>query len=184
MQYRFWLTSVVGGSILVSLAAQGYYSLDPTLASTTSQLKEMKEGKRPSSVPRGCVLSSLCRHSVCASLTTVLPFLHSNSIELGDMKAEKGGEGADAYVKFVNVEKERKAKEEEEKKAKEEEEKVRFSAFLSRFRSVRAAADTFLCHPFPLQKKEEEKKAAASKEKNDKAKASVAEQVKKVEDGK
>jgi hypothetical protein len=95
------------------------------------------------------------------------------------MKAEKGGEGADAYVKFVNVEKERKAKEEEEKKAKEEEEQVRLL-------SHAFALSTFLWADSPslTQKKEEEKKEKAAKEKKDKVKAAVAEQVKKVEDGK
>jgi len=32
---------------LVSLAAQGYYSVNVTLAKTESQLKKLKENKRP-----------------------------------------------------------------------------------------------------------------------------------------
>ncbi|GAA5858990.1 hypothetical protein JCM1840_003699 [Sporobolomyces johnsonii] len=95
--YRFWLTSIVGGSILVSLAAQGYYAVDPQLVKEESQLQKLKEGKPPGSQNKG------------------------GPIELGEMKASKDTSG-DAYVQFVNVEKERKKKEEEEKKAKEEEE--------------------------------------------------------------
>ncbi|GAA5999448.1 DUF3429 domain-containing protein [Rhodotorula paludigena] len=96
--YRFWLTSVVGGSILVSLAAQGYYGSSREHAETDSQLKKLAEKKPPKPAnPPG------------------------TSVELGDMKAEKA---TDAYVKFTNVEKEReKQKEEEEKKKQEEQEK-------------------------------------------------------------
>ncbi|GAA6024441.1 hypothetical protein JCM10207_005762 [Rhodosporidiobolus poonsookiae] len=94
--YRFWLTSVVGGSILISLAAQGYYSLDPNIARAESQLKEMKEGKAPSSLPKG------------------------DKVQLGEMRAEKA---TDAYVKFTNVEKEKQKEEEEKKKAEEEAQK-------------------------------------------------------------
>ncbi|GAA6034305.1 hypothetical protein JCM8097_003835 [Rhodosporidiobolus ruineniae] len=134
--YRFWLTSVVGGAILVSLAAQGYYSVDPTLARTESQLAEMQSGKRPSSVPKG------------------------DSVKLGEMKAEKQDEAGEAYVKFVNVEKERQKKEEEERKKKEEEEQKK--------------------------KDEEEAKEQAEKEKQQaaqqkKAQSKLNEQVKKVE---
>ncbi|GAA5968680.1 hypothetical protein JCM21900_005475 [Sporobolomyces salmonicolor] len=94
--YRFWLTSIVGGSILVSLAAQGYYAVDPQLVKEESQLQKLKEGKPPRNRDENA------------------------PIELGPMKASKDTSG-DAYVQFVNVEKERKKKEEEEEKAKEEE---------------------------------------------------------------
>ncbi|GAA5860629.1 hypothetical protein JCM8547_005481 [Rhodosporidiobolus lusitaniae] len=127
--YRFWLTSLVGGSILVSLAAQGYYSVDPI--KTESQLEALKKARPPTNVPEG------------------------NELKLGEMKAEKqADEGSEAYVKFVNVEKERKAKEEEEKKQKEEEEQKR--------------------------KEEEENKKAVEKKK--KVQDAVNEQVKKVEE--
>ncbi|BGP38255.1 hypothetical protein JCM10449v2_002184 [Rhodotorula kratochvilovae] len=95
--YRFWLTSVVGGSILVSLAASNYYGSSSDFAKREGQLNKLREGKPPASAnPRG------------------------TSVELGDMKAEKA---SDAYVKFTNVEKEREKEEEERKKAEEEEEK-------------------------------------------------------------
>ncbi|BGO97995.1 hypothetical protein RTG_01335 [Rhodotorula toruloides ATCC 204091] len=98
--YRFWLTSIVGGSILVSLAARGYYAADLDLANSESQVKKLMAARPPGAVganPKG------------------------TSVELGGMRAEKA---EDAYVKFTNVEKEReKQKEEEEKAKKEEEEK-------------------------------------------------------------
>ncbi|GAA5913681.1 hypothetical protein JCM6882_008717 [Rhodosporidiobolus microsporus] len=135
--YRFWLTSVVGGSILISLAARGYYSVDPTLARTESQLAEMQSGKRPSSLPKG------------------------DSVQLGDMKAVKGKEDSDAYVQFVNVEKE-KEKEEEEKKQKEEEAQKK-----------KEEED---------QQRKDEAAAAKKEEETKKARAKLTEQVKKVED--
>ncbi|GAA5900675.1 DUF3429 domain-containing protein [Sporobolomyces salmoneus] len=99
--YRFWLTSVVGGSILLTLAAQGYYSVNVTLAKTETQLKKLKENKRPG---EGGVPDA------------------EGKVELGEMTAKKPEDGG-AYVQFVNKEKEREKKEEEEKERKEEEEK-------------------------------------------------------------
>ncbi|GAA5933156.1 hypothetical protein JCM3775_002547 [Rhodotorula graminis] len=97
--YRFWLTSIVGGSILLSLAATGYYGSSTEFAKRESQLKKLRQGKPPASTnPVGY------------------------SAQLGDMKAEKA---SDAYVKFTNVEKERQKKEEAEKQAKEDEKKAK-----------------------------------------------------------
>lgn len=128
--YRFWLTSIVGGSLLVSLAAQGYYSVDTNIAKTESQLKQLREGKPPTTMPTG------------------------NSVKLGEMKAEKGGEAGDAYVKFTNVQKEKEKKEEEERKQKEEEE----------------------------QKRKEEEQERKAGEKKEKKQTDISQQVKKVED--
>ncbi|GAA6063936.1 hypothetical protein JCM10212_004795, partial [Sporobolomyces blumeae] len=99
--YRFWLTSLVGGSILVSLAAQGYYSVNPTLAKTESQLKKIKEKKRPG---EGGIPDA------------------EGKVELGDMTAKKPDDEK-AYVQFINREKEREKKEEAEREKREEEEK-------------------------------------------------------------
>ncbi|GAA5953860.1 hypothetical protein JCM3765_000671 [Sporobolomyces pararoseus] len=104
--YRFWLTSVVGGAILVSLAAQGYYSVNVTLAKTESQLKKLKENKRPG---EGGVPDA------------------EGKVELGDMTAKKPEDGS-AYVQFINREKEREKREQEEKEKKEEEEKQKKEA--------------------------------------------------------
>ncbi|BGP23085.1 mitochondrial inner membrane protein 1 [Rhodotorula toruloides] len=98
-QYRFWLTSIVGGSILVSLAARGYYAADLDLAKSESQVKKLMASRPPDAIgtnPKG------------------------TSVELGGMRAEKA---EDAYVKFTNLEKEREKQKEEEEKAKKEEEK-------------------------------------------------------------
>jgi len=99
--YRFWLTSLVGGSILVSLAAQGYYSVSPTLSKTESQLKKLKENKRPG---EGGVPDA------------------EGKVQLGAMTAQKPEDGG-AYVQFINKDKEREKKEEEEKEKREEEER-------------------------------------------------------------
>ncbi|GAA5845268.1 hypothetical protein JCM3766R1_000711, partial [Sporobolomyces carnicolor] len=104
--YRFWLTSLVGGSILVSLAAQGYYSVNVTLAKTESQLKKLKENKRPG---EGGVPDA------------------EGKVELGAMTAKKPEDGT-AYVQFINRDKEREKKEEEEREKKEQEEKEKKEA--------------------------------------------------------
>lgn len=57
-QYRFWLTSIVGGSILVSLAARGYYAADLDLANSESQVKKLMAARPPGAIganPKGCV---------------------------------------------------------------------------------------------------------------------------------
>ncbi|GAA5823917.1 hypothetical protein JCM3770_000339 [Rhodotorula araucariae] len=95
--YRFWLTSVVGGSILVSLAASNYYGTSRDIARRDSQLRKLTDGKPPANAnPRG------------------------TSVELGDIKAEKA---TDAYVKVTNLEKERQKAEEERQRKEEEEHK-------------------------------------------------------------
>ncbi|GAA5845908.1 hypothetical protein JCM11251_006725, partial [Rhodosporidiobolus azoricus] len=132
--YRFWLTSVVGASILISLAARGFYSTEGV--KFESQLEQLAKGKRPS-IPKG------------------------NEVQLGDMKAVKGKEDSDAYVKFVNVEKE-KEKAEEEKKQKEEEEQKKKEE--------------------EEQQRKDEAAAAKKEEENKKARSKLTEQVKKVED--
>ncbi|BGP14193.1 hypothetical protein JCM10213v2_002133 [Rhodosporidiobolus nylandii] len=146
--YRFWLTSLVGGSLLLSLAATGYYSVDSNIAKTESQLAELKEGKAPSSLPQG------------------------KSVELGEMKAEKGSEGSDAYVKFTNVEKEREQerekKEEEAKKAEEEEKQKKEDEQQKKEEAEQAKKD---------EQRQEQKEAEVKK-----AQAKLSEQVKKVED--
>jgi hypothetical protein len=60
LQYRFWLTSIVGGSILVSLAARGYYAADLDLANSESQVKKLMAARPPGAVganPKGYVRS-------------------------------------------------------------------------------------------------------------------------------
>ncbi|GAA5941892.1 DUF3429 domain-containing protein [Sporobolomyces koalae] len=99
--YRFWLTSVVGGSILVTLAAQGYYSVNPTLSKTESQLQKIKETKRPG---EGGVPDA------------------EGKVHLGDMTAQKPEDGG-AYVQFINEEKEREKKREEEEEVSVEQKK-------------------------------------------------------------
>ncbi|GAA6021679.1 hypothetical protein JCM11491_001356 [Sporobolomyces phaffii] len=97
--YRFWLTSLVGGSILVSLAAQGYYSVSPTLAKTESQLKKLKESKRPG---EGGVPDA------------------EGKVELGAMTAKKPEDGT-AYVQFINKDKEREKQDAAEREQREQE---------------------------------------------------------------
>ncbi|GAA5966997.1 hypothetical protein JCM8115_003488 [Rhodotorula mucilaginosa] len=91
--YRFWLTSVVGGSILFSLAARSYYAVAADPSQDTSQIRQLKDGVPPQRVnPKG------------------------TSAELGDMKVEHAPTDSTGYVQFKNVAKER---EEEEKKKQE-----------------------------------------------------------------
>lgn len=53
-QYRFWLTSVVGTSILFSLAAKSYYETAADPSQDTSQITKLKEAMPPQRVnPRG-----------------------------------------------------------------------------------------------------------------------------------
>ena len=53
-QYRFWLTSVVGGSILFSLAARSYYAVAADPSQDTSQIRQLKDGVPPQRVnPKG-----------------------------------------------------------------------------------------------------------------------------------
>ncbi|GAA5992420.1 hypothetical protein JCM10908_000808 [Rhodotorula pacifica] len=95
--YHFWLTSVVGGSILISLAARSYYAIAADPSQDVSQIRQLKEGKPPQRVnPIG------------------------DSVEMGDMKVERAPADSAGYVQFRNVARER---EEAEKKKQEEEEK-------------------------------------------------------------
>lgn len=55
-QYRFFLTSVVGTSILFSLAMKSYYQTAADPSQDTSQIRKLKEGQPPANVnPIGCV---------------------------------------------------------------------------------------------------------------------------------
>ncbi|BGP54140.1 hypothetical protein JCM8202_003142 [Rhodotorula sphaerocarpa] len=100
--YRFWLTSVVGTSILFSLAAKSYYETAADPSQDTSQITKLKEAMPPQRVnPRG------------------------TAVELGDMKAQHAPSDSTGYVQFKNVAKER---EEEEKKQKEQEQEKQQAA--------------------------------------------------------
>lgn len=53
MQYRFWLTAVVGSSILVTLGAESYYGSDGQAMERKNAV--MKLGQKGSTMPTGCV---------------------------------------------------------------------------------------------------------------------------------
>lgn len=75
-QYRFWLTSIVGGSILVSLAARGYYAADLDLANSESQVKKLMASRPPGEVganPKGCVEFELCSSERATRMLTLVP---------------------------------------------------------------------------------------------------------------
>ncbi|POY76748.1 hypothetical protein BMF94_0340 [Rhodotorula taiwanensis] len=98
--YRFFLTSVVGTSILFSLAMKSYYQTAADPSQDTSQIRKLKEGQPPANVnPIG------------------------TSAEVGDMKVEHAPADSTGYVQFKNVAKEREEaeqKKQEEEKAKKE----------------------------------------------------------------
>ncbi|KAK4053188.1 hypothetical protein OIV83_001923 [Microbotryomycetes sp. JL201] len=98
--YRFWLTALVGSSILLTLAGESYFGPDAKTMKTKSEVLAMAEGKsRKPTIPRGQVFNV-------------------ESADLGEMRVAKTKENADAFVQFSKID-----KEQEEKEAKEQEEK-------------------------------------------------------------
>ncbi|KAL9933458.1 hypothetical protein V8E36_007634 [Tilletia maclaganii] len=97
--YRFWLTTAVGGSIIVTLIGTRYYSVDGA-----------DSGQR--SVAHNLAVSKLDQIE------------HGGKVEKGgvqgDIDAKPADEEADGYVKVTNI---RKQKEEEEERKRQEAEK-------------------------------------------------------------
>ncbi|KDE02928.1 hypothetical protein MVLG_06553 [Microbotryum lychnidis-dioicae p1A1 Lamole] len=97
--YRFWLTAVVGSSILLTLAGESYFAPDVQTLKTRGEIAKLRS--QPLNTPKG------------------------NSVDLGEFRAEKTDT---AYVKFSKIDKEKeekKAKEAEEKREREEKEAQR-----------------------------------------------------------
>ncbi|KAM0792609.1 hypothetical protein ACM66B_005270 [Microbotryomycetes sp. NB124-2] len=97
--YRFWLTALVGSSILLTLAGESYFGPDAKTMKTKSEVLAMAAGKsKKPSIPRG------------------------DSADLGEMRVQKTKENSDAFVRFSKIDKEQEEKEAKEKEEKEAEE--------------------------------------------------------------
>ncbi|SCV69504.1 BQ2448_2524 [Microbotryum intermedium] len=97
--YRFWLTAVVGTSILVTVAGESYFAPDEETLETRSEIAKLRS--KPLDAPKG------------------------NAVDLGEFRVEKTDA---AFVKFSKIDKEKEekeAKEAAEKKDKEEKEAQR-----------------------------------------------------------
>ncbi|KAK4058569.1 hypothetical protein OIO90_000013 [Microbotryomycetes sp. JL221] len=100
--YRFWLTALVGSSILLTLAGESYFGPDAKTMKTKSDVLAMAEGKsRKPSIPRG------------------------DKADLGEMRVEKTAESSDAFVKFSKIDKEQEEKEAQQAKEEQEKEEKR-----------------------------------------------------------
>jgi hypothetical protein len=54
-QYRFWLTTIVGSSILLTLGSASYFGPDPDALKTRTELARLIEAGPTKSMPTGYV---------------------------------------------------------------------------------------------------------------------------------
>lgn len=66
-QYRFWLTAIVGSSILLTLGGESYYGSDGKTMKQRSDV--MKMASKASTVPTGCVAETSSTHTHTRILT-------------------------------------------------------------------------------------------------------------------
>ncbi|KAK4687020.1 hypothetical protein P7C73_g3100, partial [Tremellales sp. Uapishka_1] len=112
--YRFYLSLVVGFSIIATLAGTGYYGAGAgAVNQSTKHLKHTTE--RVSSIKRLDRVKN--KNSAAADPVTG----KMKGKVAGDMQVDEN-EGEDSYLKLRNIKAEKEAEEEEEEKKKEEEE--------------------------------------------------------------